>query len=429
MTILCSFLMFEAQFLQAKQAARTIARLDPEQKNALLSSIAAGLEQSTDAILTANTHDLDALQTDTMSDRLRLDDQRLRNIAAEVRNVMTLPDPVGDVLESRRLPNGLRIERIRVPLGVIGMIYESRPNVTIDAAVLALKSGNAIGLKGGKESLHSNRALVAVLHTALRQHGLPEAAVQFLDTTERDAVAEMLTARNQIDVIIPRGGRGLIDYCVRHAQVPVIETGASVVHTYIDAKVDLEQAIAIVANEKVRRPSVCNAVDTVLVHTAVAADFVRGLAAEFTRLHEEKQIPLVSLHADETAMATLAQVSYAASQPLAQGDFEQEWLDYILNLAVIPSLDDALSHIRQYSLGHSESICSTDQTTIETFLQDVDAACVYANASTAFSDGAQFGLGAEIGISTQKMHVRGPFALEGLTTYKWIVRGDGHVRA
>ncbi len=424
----CFANMFEAQFVAAKKAARQMAHISTERKNALLQIISANLLHATEAILSANAKDVAALDDNSLSDRLRLDAARIESIANEVKNVAALADEIGMIIDEKMLPNGLQVSRVRVPLGVVGMIYESRPNVTIDAAVLALKSGNAIVLKGGKESIHTNRVLAAILTDALTQHDLPADAVQFLDTTERSAVAEMLAARGLIDVVIPRGGRGLIDFCVQNAKVPVIETGASVVHTYVDFPVDIAQATKIVVNEKIRRPSVCNTVDTVLVHADSAASFIPALATAFIDTHQRNGVPLVTIHADETSLATLAELSYPALKPLVAADLQQEWLDYILSLVVVNSLEEALSHIQTYSLGHSESICSSDESNIQTFLQRVDAACVYANASTAFSDGAQLGLGAEIGISTQKSHVRGPFALQGLTTYKWIITGTGQTR-
>ncbi len=420
--------MFTEQFVAAKQASRLLNGMTTAKKNVFLRTLAAKLEDAAEAIISANAEDIAALSREGMSDRLMLDATRITHMADEVRTVADLPDEVGRIIEEKRIPNGMKISRIRVPIGVVGMIYESRPNVTIDATALAIKSGNAIVLKGGKESLQTNRALVKIIHEALAAEGLSADSVQFLDTIEREAVSEMLAARGLIDVIIPRGGKGLIDFCVQNGSIPVIETGASVVHTYVDEVANLAKAVDIVANEKTRRVSVCNALDTVLVHHSVADIFVRDLAQMFFRLHQESGIPLVKIHADETVLATLADVSYEASEPLTDADLETEWLDYVLNIKTVRSFDQALEHIQAYSLGHSEAICSEDPRRVERFLQEVDAACVYANVSTAFSDGAQFGLGAEIGISTQKTHVRGPFALEGLTSFKWIVQGNGQIR-
>ncbi len=404
----------------AKQASRVLNTLTASEKNVALTKIGEALVVHQDEILAANKEDVaraeEAGQT-VMVDRLMLDDKRIAGIANELKNVVSLEDEVGKVIDSRERPNGLSMERVRVPLGVIGIIYESRPNVTVDAAVLCLKSGNAVMLKGGSDAISSNRALVKVMREALEGTAIPPDAIQFLDTTDRAVTGEFLKLRNYLDVIIPRGGKGLINFVVENAQVPVIETGASVVHTYVDKDADLEKSAAIIVNAKTRRVSICNTLDTLLVHTDVAEEFLR------------KAIPLlreknVKLKCDERSLAIAGNDGVAAQD----NDFGKEFLDYVLAIKVVDSVGEAIAHISKHSLKHSEAICTENKETAEQFLREVDAAAVYLNASTQFSDGAQFGLGAEIGISTQKLHVRGPFALEGLTTFKWVVRGDGQIR-
>ena len=402
-------------------AARVLNTLTTDQKNKALLKIGEALLERQDEILAANAEDVarakEAGQT-VMVDRLMLDAARIEGIVNELKNVASLEDEVGKVVDRRERPNGLEIERVRVPLGVIGIIYESRPNVTVDAAVLCLKSGNAVMLKGGSDAISSNRSLVKVMREALAGTAIPPDAIQFLDTTDRAITGEFLKLRGYLDVIIPRGGKGLINFVVENAQVPVIETGASVVHTYVDKNADLDKSAAIVVNAKTRRVSICNTLDALLVHADVAEDFLGKIAP---LLREEK----VELRCDERSLAIVGDAGVAAQAD----DFDTEFLDYILAIKVVDSLDEAIAHITEHSLKHSEAICTEDKETAERFLQEVDAATVYVNASTQFSDGAQFGLGAEIGISTQKLHVRGPFALEGLTTFKWLVRGDGQTRA
>lgn len=415
---------YTEQFTLAKKASRQMATLTTEEKNTALYAIADALEANTEAIILENAKDIAAAEEagmGVMVDRLLLNAERIKGMAKETRNVASLEDEVGKVIDECVRTNGLKIMRKRVPLGVVGMIYESRPNVTVDATSLALKSGNAVVLKGGKEAIHSNRILSSIMREALRETKIPEEAVQFLDTVDREATAAMLEARGLIDVLIPRGGKGLIRFVNENAKVPAIETGASVVHTYVDKEVNLDESLAIVVNEKMRRPSVCNALDTILVHANVAEDFLSKLAK---KLREKDQN--VVIHGDERVGKYLG--NYPAFEILKDPDYSTEWLDYAMSIRIVEDLDAALEHIHTYSLGHSESICTNNAATAERFLNEVDAACVYWNASTAFSDGAQFGLGAEIGISTQKMHARGPFALEGLTTYKWVIYGAGQTR-
>jgi len=322
-------------------------------------------------------------------------------------------------LSERVRPNGLKIQQAAVPFGVILMIYESRPNVTVDAATLSLKSGNAVILKGGKEAINSNRVIVKAIKAALKSVGAPEDAVQFVDSVEKNSIADFLKMKGLIDVVIPRGGKGLINFVVENSRIPVIETGASVVHTYVDKKFDLRFAVPVIVNSKTRRVSICNALDVLLVHKDSAKKILPSLAKELAQCN-------VEIRADEKAYKILA--GYPKLRRIAVQDFDTEFLDYILAVKIVNNIDEALEHIAKHSLRHTEAIITKDRTAAERFLNEVDAACVYVNAATQFTDGAQFGLGAEIGISTQKLHVRGPFALEGLTTYKWKIYGKGQTR-
>jgi len=418
---------FSEQFSAAKNASYLLASKKTEEKNIFLQTLADILEKNTDRILLENKKDIDQAKKNglgSMVDRLLLTPERITAIASEARNIATLEDEGGKILSSKKMPNGLLIEHKRVPLGVVGMIYESRPNVTIDAASLAIKSGNAIVLKGGKEAIFSNRVLVQILQEALSASGFPKDAVQFLDTIERRATQEMLEAKGLIDILIPRGGRGLIAFVNEHAKIPCIETGASVVHTFIDKSADLKMAIDIVWNEKTRRTSVCNALDTILIHENVADDFLSAFSEKLQKSPESLEI-----YADENSFQILQEKEVSHLSLAKEEDYSTEWLDMTLSIRIVSDFDTALKHIRTYSLGHSESIVTEDKENAERFLNEVDAACVYWNASTCFSDGAQFGLGAEIGISTQKLHVRGPFALQGLTSTKWVIKGEGQIRS
>ena len=408
-----------------------MALLSSSQKNNFLFSVAEALEQNWEEIVSENAQDVaraKAQGASAMIDRLLLNKDRVLAIARDVRNVARLEDEVGKVVHETTRPNGLFLQNVRCPLGVVGIIYESRPNVTVDAAVLAIKSGNAVVLKGGKEAIASNRALVRIMKDVLLSHHLPSSAIEFLDTTERKATAELLHARGMIDVVIPRGGKGLIAFVVENAKVPVIETGASVVHTFVDASANIDEAVAIVVNEKTRRVSVCNALDTLLLEETIAEQFLTKLSKAFLVSSQKNGFPIVKIHAKETVLSLLHDYPDVAKVSLKEGDYSTEWLDYEMSVRIVKDINEAITHIQTYSLGHSESICSNTPEHIEAFFARVDSACVYANASTCFSDGAQFGLGAEIGISTQKMHVRGPFALEGLTSTKWIIRGSGQIR-
>jgi glutamate-5-semialdehyde dehydrogenase len=406
---------YSAFFEAAKQASRTLATVAAATIDAALRDVADALVAHTDFLLAENAKDLARMPTtDPRYDRLRLTPERLQGIAQDLRNVAALPSPLGAVLSQNELANGLRLSKVRVPLGVVGIIYEARPNVTIDSLSICLKTGNACLLKGGSDAAASNAALIEVAGPVLARHGVPLAAATLLPP-DRAATEAMLLAVGYVDVVIPRGSQGLINYVRQHARVPIIETGAGVVHTYFDETGDLAQGSAIVANAKTRRVSVCNSLDCLLINEQRLADLPALLA------------PLVAaqvqVFADAPAYAVLA-----GSYPLAllaeatEEHFGTEFLDYKMAVKTVPDLDAALNHIAQYGSRHSEAIVSEDAAHIETFLQVVDAAAVYANASTAFTDGAQFGLGAEIGISTQKLHARGPMGLEELTSYKWLVR-------
>jgi len=408
--------------LQAtQQAAAAVRRLDSEQKTALLNRLADVLTVHSADILAENQKDLDRMpDSDPKKDRLKLTETRVADLAASLRTVATLPDPAGVVLLEQTIEQGLQLRKIAVPLGVVGVIYESRPNVTVDVASLCLRSGNACVLKGGKEADHSNRKLVELIQQVLVEFDVPKAAVSLLPP-DRAVVNELLTATRYVDIIIPRGSESLIQFVRKNSLVPTIETGAGVCHTYVESSADLEKARAIVVNAKVSRPSVCNALDCILVDETIADSFLPSLTAEFMNWN-------VEVFADTTAYAILVKTGYPHLKAAQPEDFGREFLDYKCAVKVVSGPDDALSHIQTYSSRHSEAIVSQNSSIIERFLNEVDAAAVYANASTRFTDGAVFGLGAEIGISTQKLHARGPFALEKLVTEKWVVVGDGQVR-
>ncbi len=420
-----------AQLDKACTASRKTALLSAEAKNRALLSIAKSLRKNSDSILEENKKDIKNAEENKLGrlvDRLLLTPERIDGIARETEKVAELPDSTGTMIIETRHSNGMTIRKMRVPLGVVAMIYESRPNVTVDAAVLALKSGNAIVLKGGKEAENSNRALVRCMRESLRESGIDPETIQFLDGATREDTRILMEARGKVDLLIPRGGANLIRFVRDHSRVPVIETGASVVHTFIDASADMRKAVEVVVNEKTRRVSVCNAVDTILIHEAIAEEFLQKLVTGIKKSSSDKNHSSVILHADKKCFFLLSQCGYEALVPAKADDYDHEWLDYEMSVKIVADLDDALEHIRLHSLGHSESIITEDRANAECFLLEVDAACVYHNVSTAFSDGAEFGLGTEIGISTQKMHARGPFALEALTTTKWIIEGNGQTR-
>jgi len=409
-------------FEATQQASRTLAQVSPDTINAVLLAVAEAAVQHTEFILVENAKDLARMAPDDPKyDRLQLSAARIQAIADDLRNVASLPSPLGNVLTETDLANGLHLRKVRVPLGVVGIIYEARPNVTFDVVALCLKTGNACVLKGGSDADFSNRAIISVIHEVLTTHGL-NSAVATLLPADREATAALLQAVGYVDVLIPRGSQQLIDFVRNNARVPVIETGAGIVHTYFDETGDLAKGRAIVANAKTRRVSVCNSLDCLLVHERRLVDLPTLLA------------PLakagVLLHADERAYPALRGVyPNELLQPARPEDFGTEFLSLQLAVKTVANLDEALDHIARHGSKHSEAIVSEDAAHIERFLNAVDAAAVYANASTAFTDGAQFGLGAEIGISTQKLHARGPMGLEELTSYKWQVRGTGQTRA
>lgn len=412
--------LLDDQLAAAKAASRVLATLTTARKNAALDTIASALESSIEAIVEANAVDLERGVQNGISaglhDRLRLDEARVRALATAVRDVIALPDPVGTVVRGSRLPNGIQLSEVRVPFGVVGAIYEARPNVTVDIAALALKSGNAVVLRGGSAAENSNRVLVATLQSALEECGLPRHAVQTIDEHGRDGATALMRARGFVDVLIPRGSADLIQTVVRESTVPVIETGAGVVHIYLDASADETMAVEIVHNAKVQRPSVCNAVETVLVHREAAPGMLPPMI-------DALRASGVVIRGDERARQLDASLEAADD-----ADFATEHMALELSVAIVDDLDAALEHIRHYSTQHTESIITRDMANAERFLAEVDSAVVMVNASTRFSDGGEFGFGAEVGISTQKLHARGPMGLPELTSTKWIVRGDGQVR-
>jgi len=413
--------MITNQLEATHRAAAALRRLPTSAKRLLLHHIADALAAHTAAVVTANQRDLARMHdTDPKRDRLLLDEKRLAALAAAVRDVAALPDPAGTTLLARTLPNGLSLRKIAVPLGVVGIIYESRPNVTVDVAALCLYSGNAAVLRGGSDAFETNSALLAALHSALDAAELPRDLVALLPP-DRALVHELLTATRHVDIIIPRGSAALIQFVRENARVPVIETGAGVCHTYVHAAADLAKARDIVVNAKVSRPSVCNALDTVLVDAAIAPDFLPLLKPGFEQWG-------VEVLADEAAHGILQNIGYEKLSHATPEDFGREFLDYRCSVKTVSGPGEALEHIRLHSSRHSEAVVSEDAAVCRVFLEEVDAAAVYANASTRFTDGGEFGLGAEIGISTQKLHARGPFALEKLVTEKWVVEGNGQVR-
>ncbi|HFI0113627.1 TPA: glutamate-5-semialdehyde dehydrogenase [Streptococcus suis] len=389
-----------------------------EQKNQALSAMADQLVAQTEAILAGNAIDMENAQgkiSQVMQDRLLLTAERIEAMADGIRALIGLPDPVGLVLEETTRADGLNIHKKSIPFGLVGMIYESRPNVTSDAAALAIKSGNAVILRGGKEAFHSAQAIVTALKAGLEEAGLSPKVIELVQDTSRASATELMTAKGKIDLLVPRGGAGLIQAVVENATVPVIETGTGICHVYVDKDADLDKALQIVVNAKTSRPSVCNAAEVLLVHEEIASQFLPRL--------EEALSGQVELRADSQAQAILNQ-----SRPAGDQDFDTEFLDYILAVKVVSSVEEAISHIAQHSTGHSETIVTENSQTAELFTLHVDSAAVYVNASTRFTDGGEFGLGCELGISTQKMHARGPMGLREMTTYKYIITGDGHIR-
>ena len=402
-----------------------LAALSTQEKKAVLTTMADCLLANTAAILAANAQDLEAARetiNPVMQDRLRLTEGRIADMAKGILEVAALPDPVGRTLSSHTLPNGLEVNKVSVPLGVIAIIYESRPNVTSDAASLTFQAGSVCVLRGGKESIHSNTAIVAALHQALEKHGLPPALVSLVSDTSRASANELMQAVGYIDLLIPRGGASLIQTVVEKAKVPCIQTGTGICHIYVDAAADLDKAITILENAKTSRPSVCNAAEVCLVSRAVAADFLPMIRERLGKQRHEKGLQPVELRLDPEALAILPGI------PAGYDDFDTEFLDYILAVKVVEDVKEAIGHINLHSTGHSEAIITESKENAALFTRLIDSAAVYVNASTRFTDGGQFGLGCEMGISTQKLHARGPMGLEELTSYKYVITGDGQIR-
>ncbi|WP_428462620.1 glutamate-5-semialdehyde dehydrogenase [Photobacterium kagoshimensis] len=404
----------------AQQAAFELATSSTAQKNQALAIIADELDANQAVILAANQKDIDAAResgmSDALVDRLLLNEARLRDIANDVRNVINLNDPVGAELDSRVLENGMRLSRRRVPLGVVGVIYEARPNVTIDIAALCLKTGNASILRGGRETFHSNMELVKVIQVALEKAGLPAASVQYIEKPDRELVSQLLRLDQYVDMIIPRGGAGLHKMCKENSTIPVIIGGFGISHVFVDQSADLSRSLDVVENSKAQRPSACNALDTLLVHEKVAEAFLPRLA---DRLNKSK----VALVADESAY-DLLEGKASELRHTVDGDFDTEWLSFTLGVKVVKDVDEAIAHMRKHNASHSDAILTNDIQSAERFVNAAGSAAVYVNASTRFTDGAQFGLGAEVAVSTQKLHARGPMGLEELTSYKWVGKAD-----
>src|SRR5690625_4060750 len=407
----------------SRSAARLLATATRATKDAALQAMADELEHAAAEIVTANAEDLRRGEENGLTvgllDRLRLDEERISAIADALRELAALPDPVGEVVRGSTLPNGLRLRQVRVPMGVVGMIYEARPNVTVDAAGLSLKSGNAVVLRGGAAAAESNGAIIEVLQRALESQGLPPKLVQSVDEFGRPGGVALMRARGLVDVLVPRGGAGLISTVVRESVVPVIETGVGNCHVFVDASADLDKSLPAIINSKVHRPSVCNAAETILVHADAAEMFVPAIVSALAAVN-------VKIHADEQVAALAPKTADIVAA--TEEDWGTEYLDNEVAMAVVPDIDAALEHIRTWSSGHTDAIFTSSVESSERFMAEVDSAAVMVNASTRFTDGGEFGLGAEIGISTQKLHARGPMGLAELTTTKWLVVGDNHVR-
>ncbi len=407
---------------QAKAAKSVLAKLTSEQKNEALYAMADALVENTDEILTENNADIEAAKgiiSDVMIDRLTLTKERIIGMADGIRAVAKLPDPVGAVLERVERENGMVIEKTAVPMGVVAIIYESRPNVSSDAAALALKSGNVCVLRGGKEAFRSANSIVNALRKGLVKLGIDETVINMVQDTSRQSANELMTADGYVDLLIPRGGAGLINACVKNATVPCIQTGTGICHVYVDESADLDMALNIINNAKTSRPSVCNAEEVCLVNRKVAAEFLPMLKK---KLVDDREVNPVELRLHESAQP------YIEGVPAGEGDFDTEFLDYILAVKVVEDVNEAVEHITEHSTHHSEAIIASDPEAVEIFTRDIDSSSVYVNVSTRFTDGGEFGLGCEMGISTQKLHARGPMGLRELTTYKYIIRGNGQIR-
>jgi glutamate-5-semialdehyde dehydrogenase len=411
----------------ARDASRILAGLRRDDKDQVIALLADLLNEHQAAVLDANSTDIILAEQDELSpamiDRLRLTPGRLASMAEDLRQICHLDDPVGAVFDRQQLPNGLKVHKQRVPLGVLAVIYESRPNVTLDVSALSLKSGNAIILRGGKETLNTNQALIKLIHQALEGAKLPVTAVQFIDSIDRSLVMGLLQMYDWVDMLIPRGGAGLHRFCREHSRIPVITGGIGICHVFVDSSADQAAALDVIYNAKTQRPTVCNALDTVLVHKAVAQKLIPSLIAHL--------VPAgVKFRLDPSALTFVDDdlIDRESIQPAGEDDFDREWLSLVLGIRVVPDLAAALGHIQEHSTGHSDGILTSDETQADEFIRSVDSAAVYVNASTRFTDGGQLGLGAEVAISTQRLHARGPMALEALTTYKWIIEGQNHIR-
>lgn len=411
----------------ARQAAHVLATADRNRKDHALLKLAGLLTAHTDLVLSANAVDIDLAEqaglAPALIDRLRLTESGLGGVAADVRQVVALPDPVGSILDRKVLPNGLQVRRQRVPIGVLAVVYESRPNVTVDVSSLALKSGNAVILRGGKETLHSNRALLNIIHQALDSCGLPAGAVQFVDSSDRSLLLSLIQMGDEVDMLIPRGGAGLHRFCRENSRIPVMTGGIGICHLFVDESADQHAALKVIHNAKTQRPTVCNALDTVLVHRAITEEFVPDLIRHF-------QGSGVAFRLDPDALDCIKGMPINQTEVTLAGpeDFDTEWLSLVLGIRVVDGLAQAIDHIHSHSTGHSDGILTQDDHNADYFVQQVDSAAVYVNASTRFTDGSQLGLGAEVAISTQRLHARGPMALEELTTYKWVITGNYHTR-
>jgi len=411
--------------IKARSVMRFVAQAPIERRNAVLCDLADRLIRSTEQILAANELDRTtgkaAGLAEHLLDRLLINRSRLEGIAADLRNVASLPDPLGERFDEKTLSNGLHVYKMRVPIGVLGVIYESRPNVTVDISALAIKTGNVALLRGGSEAIHSNLALVEVIRQALADHDLPPDVIQFIDDPDRGLVAQFLKMHDYVDLIIPRGGSSLHAYCRENSSIPVITGGIGICHLYVDRSADLEGAIQVIRNAKIQRPSVCNALDTVLLHKGIAARILPLLVDVLTK-------DGVTLHLHDSAYSLLDRKGESAVVLATPGDFDVEWLSLNLGVKVVAGIDEAIEHIHRHSTGHSDGILTGDEENARKFIYEVDSAATYVNASTRFTDGGQLGLGSEVAISTQRLHARGPMGLRELTTYKWVIQGDYHIR-
>jgi glutamate-5-semialdehyde dehydrogenase len=405
--------------------ARKLSQISTQQKNDFLALLAQQLKNNSEAILAANWEDIEQAQsaglTTALIDRLLLTQRRLDSMANDLEDLILMPDPVGGIIETKILSSGIKASRIRVPLGVMAVIYEARPNVTVDISALGIKSGNAVILRGGKETLNSNKALVQVIQNCLEFAGIPFEAVQFIDDPDRELVNQLVRMDQYVDILVPRGGNALQDFCKANATMPVMTGGIGICHLFVDESADLAKAVEVIHNAKVQRPSVCNALDTLLVHQSVAQAFLPKVAV---RLLQDK----VQLKCDDKSLEILGIEYQKGIFPIGEGDFDREWLSLVLGIRVVPSIDEAIEHIHTHSTQHSDGILTEDHENARRFVAEIDSAAVYVNASTRFTDGAQLGLGGEVAVSTQKLHARGPIGLEGLTTYKWVLEGDYTVR-